>query len=167
MLSCDEQGEMLDFDVPSGSRIASPNSKFRDPRSAYTQSQMSALVEIFMVDELEEFVSYVFNVTVETSEGVSPSVSSCFKTGSMGKGDISLSLSLSHSSCSTFISMEDSHHIKHIHTIFSSWNSHSSVLHNSLQHLCMGILDDAARSGTQWHPGCVHCTTHQHEYIPV
>ena len=42
------------------------------------------LVENITVDELEEFISYVFTVTVETSEGNSPSTDICVTTDPAG-----------------------------------------------------------------------------------
>ena len=84
-MSCNQTDEIFqDFDVPMNSLLTPPSTP-SDPRSAHTQSLMSALVENFMVDRLEEFVSYVFTVTVETSEGSSPPESSCVMTEPSGK----------------------------------------------------------------------------------
>ena len=102
MLNCSLQDQMLGFDVPSGSQFTSP-STMRDPRLAYTQSLTSALSENITIEELQEFVSYVFSVAVETSAGRSPPVDGCFMTTPTGEifrlsfsSSLSLSLSLSH-----------------------------------------------------------------------
>ena len=80
MMSCNQSDEMFqDFDVSSNSLLIRPSAP-GDPRSAHTQNQTSDLVENFMLNELEEFVSYVFTVTAETSKGSSPPESSCVMT---------------------------------------------------------------------------------------
>ena len=86
MMSCDQQNEMLpqEYSVPSSSLLTPPSSP-GDPRSAYAESMMAALVENFTVNGLEEFVSYVFTITALTSEGSSPQESRCVMTEPSGK----------------------------------------------------------------------------------
>ena len=149
MLNCSLQDQMLGFDVPSGSQFTSP-SIMGEPRLAYTQNLTSALSENITIKELQEFVSYVFSVAVETSAGRSLSVDGCFMTTPTGE-IFRLSLFLFLSLSLTF-HKNYSHHT-HLLQYFSSWSSNSSILHNYLQYQCHSVLGDAATRTTQWYLG--------------
>ena len=70
---------MLSFEVSSGSMLVTANPSV--PRVAYMQSlQDSPLTQNATVRGLEESVSYVFSIFVETSEGRSPVEDECFMT---------------------------------------------------------------------------------------
>ena len=56
-----------------------------EPRVAYMQSLDGTLTQSATVSELEESVSYVFSISVETSEGPSPVMEQCFMTDPSGK----------------------------------------------------------------------------------
>ena len=86
MVSCDQENETLepDFNVPSNS-LSIPPSLPGDPRAAYNRSLEVALAESYMVNGLEEFISYVFTVTAETSRGSSQPEKRCVMTEASGK----------------------------------------------------------------------------------
>ena len=73
---CSRPGEELGY-VVGGATSLTP--AYREPRMAYQQKN-SVLVESIKVDGLQEFISYVFNVSAETSEGSSPPMIDCFMT---------------------------------------------------------------------------------------